>query len=171
MGFPTKINYTWGKGFPGGIASANPRRSAIPGPMGFVAGAGGVTVAAFGWVQADGVTVLNKPIASEAPTGFVLRDQTGLITPYLGESTMTLPSGFNVQLMTGGDYFAVSAATAATPEQAVYASTTDGTLQTGVAGTVPEGTVATGWIVTQGGAAGSTIIISGAVAPIAGSNE
>lgn len=170
MGFSTKINYTWGKGFPGGIASANPRRSAIPGPMGFVAGAAGVTVAAFGWVQADGVTVLNKPIASEAPTGFVLRDQTGLITTYLGESTMTLPSGFNVQLMTGGDYFA-AASTVATPGQAVYASLTDGTLQTGVAGTVPSGTVATGWIVTQGGAAGSTIIISGAVAPIAGSNE
>ncbi|MBS1103536.1 hypothetical protein JK202_11000 [Gluconobacter sp. Dm-62] len=170
MGFPTKINYTWAKGFPGGIASANPRRSAIPGPMGFIAGTAGVAVAAFGWVQADGVTVLNKPIASEAPTGFVLRDQTGLITAYLGESTMLLPSGFNVQLMTGGDYFAV-ASTAATPGQAVYASTTDGTLQTGAVGTVPEGTVATGFIVTQGGAAGSTIIISGAVAPIAGSNE
>ncbi len=171
MGFPTKINYTWGKGFPGGIASANPRRSAIPGPMGFVAGAGGVTVGAFGWVQADGVTVLNKPIASEAPTGFVLRDQTGLITPYLGESTMTLPDGFNVQLMTGGDYFAASASTAATPGQTVYASTTDGSLASGPPASAPDGHIATGWIVTQGGAAGSTIIISGAVAPIAGSNE
>ncbi|GEM17871.1 structural cement protein Gp24 [Gluconobacter oxydans] len=170
MGFPSKINYTWAKGFPGGIASSNPRRSAIPGPMGFIAGATGVTVAAFGWVQADGVTVLNKPIASEAPTGFVLRDQTALITAYLAESTMLLPSGFNVQLMTGGDYFA-AASTAATPGQAVYASTTDGTLQTAAAGTAPEGTLATGFIVTQGGEAGSTIIISGAVAPIAGSNE
>lgn len=171
MGFPTKINYNWAKGFPGGIASANPRRSAIPGPMGFIAGAAGVTVAAFGWVQADGVTVLNKPIAAEAPTGFVLRDQTGLITGYLAESTMLLPSGFNVQLMTGGDYFAY-ASTAATSGQAVYASTTDGTLATGAAGgTVPDGHVATGFIVTQGGAVGETIIISGAVAPIAGSNE
>ncbi|MFT8326706.1 hypothetical protein [Gluconobacter oxydans] len=170
MGFPSKINYTWAKGFPGGIASSNPRRSAIPGPMGFIASAAGVTVAAFGWVQADGVTVLNKPIVSEAPTGFVLRDQTALITAYLAESTMLLPSGFNVQLMTGGDYFA-AASTAATPGQAVYASTTDGTLQTAAAGTAPEGTLATGFIVTQGGEAGSTIIISGAVAPIAGSNE
>ncbi|GBR70988.1 structural cement protein Gp24 [Gluconobacter kanchanaburiensis] len=253
MGFPSKINYNWAKGFPGGIASANPRRSAIPGPMGFIAGADGVRVGAFAWVQADGVTVLNTPpstyytvasvavdaggtgyavgdtvtftggkatvetiatggvvsaltiqttspetanpagtgvatttngsgtgltvtttsteTASSAPTGFVLRDQTGLITTYLGESTMVLPSGFNVQLMTGGDYFAVSATAAATTGQAVYASTTDGTLQTGAAGTVPDGTVATGFVVTQGGAAGSTIIISGAVAPISGSNE
>lgn len=170
MGFPTKINYTWGKGFPGGIASANPRRSAIPGPMGFVAGAGGVTVGAFGWVQADGVTVLNKPVAGEAPTGFVLRDQTGLITPYLGESTMTLPSGFNVQLMTGGDYFAV-ASTVATVGQVVYASTTDGTIQTAPPANAPNGYISTGFVVTQGGAIGATIIISGAVAPISGSNE
>ncbi|MDL2169563.1 hypothetical protein [Asaia sp. HumB] len=116
------------------------------------------------------MTVLNKPVGSEAPTGFVLRDQQALITAYLAESTMLLPSGFNVQLMSGGDYFAV-ASTAATAGQAVYASTTDGSLQTGAAGTVPSGTVATGFVVTQGGAAGATIIISGAVAPISGSNE
>jgi len=170
MGFPTKINYNWAVGFPGGIASANPKRSAIPGPLGYRAGAAGVTVGAFAWVQADGVTVMNVPVASEAPTGFVLRDQTALITAYLAESTMLLPSGFNVQLMTGGDYFAV-ASTVATPGQAVYASSTDGTLATGAAGTVPEGHVATGFIVTQGGAVGDTIIISGAVAPISGSNE
>lgn len=170
MGFPTKINYNWAAGFPGGIASANPRRSAIPGSLGFRAGTGGVSVGAFGWVQADGVTVLNKPVGTEAPTGFVLRDQTGLITEYLGESTMTLLDGWNVQLMTGGDYFAV-ATTAATAGQAVYASTTDGTLTTGAAGTVPDGTVATGFVVTQGGAIGATIIISGAIAPISGSNE
>ncbi|MFT8720018.1 hypothetical protein [Acetobacter sp.] len=170
MGFPKKINYSWTMGFLGAIASANPRRSAIPGPLGFRAGAAGVTVGAFGWVQADGVTVLNKPVGSEAPTGFVLRDQTGLITEYLGESTMTLIDGWNVQLMTGGDYFAVSS-TAATPGQAVYASTTDGSIATGAAGTTPSGHVATGFVVTQGGAAGAIIIISGAVAPISGSNE
>lgn len=170
MGFPNKINYNWAVGFPGGIASANPRRSAIPGSLGFRAGSAGVTVGAFGWVQADGVTVLNKPVGSEAPTGFVLRDQQALITAYLAESTLLLPSGFNVQLMSGGDYFAV-ASTAATADQAVYASTTDGSLQTGAAGTVPSGSVATGFVVTQGGAAGATIIISGAVAPISGSNE
>lgn len=170
MGFPNKINYNWPVGFPGGIASANPRRSAIPGSLGFRAGAGGVAVGAFGWVQSDGVTVLNKPVASEAPTGLVLRDQTALITAYLAESTMVLPVGFNVQLMTGGDYFAV-ATTAATVGQAVYASTTDGALTTGAVGTVPDGTVATGFIVTQGGAVGATIIISGALAPLSGSNE
>lgn len=170
MGFPKTINYNWAAGFPGGIASANPRRSAIPGDLGFRSGAGGVTVGAFGWVQADGVTVLNKPVGTEAPTGFVLRDQTALITAYLAESTMLLPSGFNVQLMTGGDYFA-TATTEATPGQAVYASSTDGTIATGAVGKVPVGHVATGFVVTQGGAVGATIIISGAVAPIAGSNE
>lgn len=170
MGFPNTIQYSWPQGYPGGIASQNPRRTAISTQNGFRAGVGGVSVGTFGWVQSDGVTVLNKPVGSEAPTGFVLRDQTALITAYLAESTMTLPVGFNVQLMTGGDYFAI-ASTAATNGQAVYASTTDGTLQTAAAGSAPSGTVATGFTVIQGGAAGSLIVIAGAIAPIAGGNE
>lgn len=170
MGFPNKINYNWTNGFPGGIASANPRRSAIPGDLGFRAGAAGVAVGVFAWVQADGATVLNAPQKGEAPTGLVLRDQTALITAYLAESTMTLPSGFNVQLMTGGDYFAQSSTTA-TPGQAVFASTSNGSISTGAPGSAPSGTVATGFVVTRGGAVGTSIIISGAVAPIAGSNE
>lgn len=169
MPFPNTVNYNWPVGYPGSFASNNPRRSAIPGPLGYRAGASGVTIGAFGWVQADGVTVLNAAVGTEAPTGFVLRDQTALITGYLAESTMTLNVGFNVELMTGGDYFAVSA-TAATPGQAVYASLTTGAIKTGT-GAAPTGYVATGFVVTQGGAVGSVIIISGAVAPISGSNE
>lgn len=162
MGFPNHINYTWAKGFPGGIASANPTRTALAGTLGHRAGAAGVTVGTFAWVQADGVTVLNKPQGSEAPTGFVIRDQVGLI---LQESTMLLNPGFMVTLKTGGDFFALASADA-TIGQEVYASTTDGTIQTGAPGTAPAGTVATGFVVTQGGGAGSVIIISGAVSPI-----
>lgn len=170
MPFQNKVNYNWSIGFPGAIASANGHRSAIGPQLSYVAGAGGCTIGAFGWVQSDGQTVLNKPQETEAPTGFVLRDQSALITGYLAESTMLMPPGFPTTLVTGGDYFAIST-TAATAGQAVYASTTDGSIRTGAAGTAPEGTITTGWVVTLGGAAGNVIIISGAMAPIAGSNE
>lgn len=159
MSFQTQVGYSWPAGNVGEFATINPRRMAVEPEMGFRAGAGGLTIGHFGWEQADGVTVLNKPVATEAPTGFVHRAQQGLATSYLQEATMTIPAGFMVTLSTHADIFAV-ATTAATKGQTVYASTTDGSIQTGAAGTVPSGTVATPFTVTVGGAAGNTIIIS-----------
>ena len=158
MPFPNSVHYNWPAGFPGAWASDNPRRHVVPGPNGFRAGAGGVTVAAFAWVQADGVSVLNT--GTGAPGGLVCRAQQGVLTQYVQDAGMTVPEGFGVALAAGGDVF-VLASTAASTGQAVYAATTDGTLQTGVAGTPPVGTVQTGWVVARGGAAGLPIIITG----------
>lgn len=164
MPFPNTVNYTWAAGFPGRWSSENPRRLAVPGPNGFRTAAAGLTIARFAWVQADGTTVLNRPVTDDniiPPTGFVVACQQGLVTQYLEEHTMLIPGGFMVNLATGGDVFAQSN-TYATVGQAVYASTTDGTIQTGNS-TPPAGTVATGWKVSQGNAAGSPIIITGPV--------
>lgn len=159
MTFQTQVGYSWPAGNVGEFATINPRRMAVEPEMGFRAGTGGLTIGHFGWVQADGVTVLNKPQGTEAPTGFVHRAQQGLAMNYLQEATMAIPQGFMVTLSTHADLF-VTATTAATAGQTVYASTTDGSIQTGAAGTVPEGTVATSFTVTMGGAAGNIIIIS-----------
>ncbi|GBQ07299.1 structural cement protein Gp24 [Saccharibacter floricola] len=168
MSFPTRINYGPPLGYPGDQASANPTRTAIPGELGHRAGDGGVTVGAFAWVQDDGVTVLNKPPASTPnapPTGFAIRDQSNVnLGNVLSQSTMIVPPNFMVTLHTGGDYFAVSS-TPATPGQAVYASLTDGTIQTGSPGAAPSGTSATGWIVTRGADAGAVMIMSATVGP------
>ncbi|MFT8783576.1 MULTISPECIES: hypothetical protein [Acetobacter] len=170
MPFPNTVHYGWPAGFPGAWASQNPQRMVVPGQNGFCAGAGGVAVAAFAWVQADGTTVLNTPDAASpkaAPTGFVVRAQQGQATQYLQQNTMTIAQGFMVGLAQGGDVFAL-ASTDATVGQAVYASTINGTLQCAAGGSAPTGTVDTGWSVAQGGAAGLPIIITG---PLAGARS
>ena len=161
MSFQTTVNYTWVQGFPGGLASANPRRSVIAPEGGFRAGHTGITIAAFAWVNQDGLTVSNT--GSGKPAGFVHRDQQGLTTQYLQASTMAVPAGFGITLSGGGDYWSISG-TPANRGDSVYASEADGTIQTAAAGTAPQGTVDTGWIVSDGGAAGAPIVITGPVA-------
>lgn len=165
MSFPNSVNYGWPAGFPGAWATDNPRRFKVAGPDGFRAGAGGVTVAAFGWVQADGASVLNT--GTGTPGGFVCRTQQGVLTQYLQEASMTVPEGFMLALAEGGDVFALST-TQATSGQAVYAALATGAISTGSAGAAPTGTVETGWVVARGGAAGSPIILSG---PLAATNS
>ncbi|MCH4025013.1 MAG: hypothetical protein LKH76_08560 [Acetobacter fabarum] len=170
MPFPNTVHYGWPAGFPGAWASQNPQRMVVPGVNGFCAGAGGVAVAAFAWVQADGTTVLNKPDPANpkaTPTGFVVRAQQGQATQYMQQNTMTIAQGFMVGLAEGGDVFA-QATTASATGQAVYASLSDGTLQCAAAGAAPTGTVDTGWSVAQGAAAGLPFIITG---PIAGARS
>ena len=158
MGFQTSVNYTWPQGYPGAIASANPRRSVISPETGFRAGPSGLTIAAFAWVNQDGLTVSNT--GTGKPAGFVHRDQQGLTTQYLQSATMTIPSGFGITLSAGGDYWALSGTTANRGDS-VYASTTDGSVQTAPAGNAPQGTADTGWTVARGGDTGTPIIISG----------
>ncbi|MXV35748.1 MULTISPECIES: hypothetical protein [unclassified Saccharibacter] len=158
--FQRTVNYTWPQGYAGAIASANPRRSVISPEAGFRVGSSGLVIAAFAWVNQDGMTVSNT--GSGKPTGFVHRDQQGLTTQYLQGATMSIPAGFAVTLSSGGDYWALSQ-TDATVGQSVYASTKDGTLQTAAPGSAPQNTVDTGWIVTQGAPAGTEIIITGPI--------
>jgi len=40
--------------------------------------------------------------------GFVHREQQGLNTTFLSDAGMTIPQGFIVTLMTGGDYWVVN---------------------------------------------------------------
>ncbi len=189
MPFPNRVNYNWPAGFPGRLASSNPMRSVVPGSNGFCAGYGGLTIAAFAWIgggsgAAATATVVNGVITeitvtaggsgytsvptvtitetaeSTSPSGFVYADQQGLTTRYLQESTMVIPQGFMAGLAEGGDFFAISA-TDAVRGNAVYASTTTGAISTAAAGSPPSGTVATGWVVSQGAAAGAPIIITG----------
>lgn len=167
MSFPNRVNLDWPIGFPGEWASENPRRIVISGPNGYRAAKESLTIAAFAWVQDDGVTVANHPPSSDPTkpsTGFVYRAQQGLMTHYLEESTLTIPSGFMVTLAEGGDVFALSANNA-TRGDAVYASISDGSIQTAPNGKQPENTVPTGWIVSLGGNAGTPIIITGPLTP------
>lgn len=162
--FQQTVSYTWPQGFPGAPASANPIRTSIAPEGGFVAGNNGLTIAHFAWRNDDGITLSNS--GTTAPAGFLYRTQQGVMTQYLQSATMTLPAGFAASLAEGGDFWAL-ATTASNAGQAVYANTTDGSLQTASPSNTPQGTVPTGWVVSRGGAAGELIIISGPMHPVA----
>lgn len=78
MSFQNQVNIQPALAVPGDFASLNPTATFPAGEGALVAAAGGCTVAAFGWVQADGVSVANAPPSGSttAPDGFVHRDLT-----------------------------------------------------------------------------------------------
>ena len=127
MGFQTQVNLTPAPAVAGDFASANPRTVALAGPGGLVAGAAGVTVGKFAWIDDDGVTVQSFGTATKAPSGFVHREQQALIQTYLAESGMNIPKGFPVVLHNGGDFWAkLVGSNAATIGAAIYAEYSTG---------------------------------------------
>lgn len=147
MPFQTVVNVQQAPGVAGDFASSNPRASTIAVEGGFVAGAAGVTVGRFAWVQADGRTVLNS--GSGVPDGFVHREQQALISTYLAEASNLIPQGFGVTLMRTGDYFMTANVNGATRGQKIFASLTDGTTRAGNAGATIAGYVETSFFVDR----------------------
>jgi hypothetical protein len=158
MGFQVSVTLQQAPAVAGDFASANPRAS-YPSPEGgFVAGAAGVTVGRFCWIQADGVTVLNT--GTGAPNGFVHREQQALITTYLAESGNVIPQGFPVTVMRTGDYFATSTVAASVLGNKAFAKLADGTMQPGAAGATISGFVETPFVITQACAIGELAVIT-----------
>lgn len=127
MGFQKQVNIFPSPAVAGDFASSNPRATVLAGPGGLVAGALGVTVGKFAWVDDDGLTVLNHGTATRAPNGFVHREQQALIQIYLDESAMNIPQGFPVTLHNEGDFWAKLAGdNAAVIGSAIYADYSNG---------------------------------------------
>lgn len=141
-GFQKQVNLTPAPAVAGDFASSNPRATVLAGPSGLVAGAGGVTVGRFAWVDDDGLTVLSHGTATRAPNGFVHREQQALIQTYLAESGMNIPVGFPVTLHNAGDFFAkLGGSNAAVIGSAIYADYATGEVTAVAAST---GAAATG---------------------------
>lgn len=153
-GFQSTVNLQQAPAIAGDFASSNPRASVIEPEGGFIVASGGLVTGTFGWVQSDGITVLNSD-ASAKPSGFVCRLQgKALITNYLAESGNTIPVGFAVTLMRTGDYFFTANTNAAVKGQKVFAKLTDGTTRTGAAGATISGYVETDFVVSMACASG-----------------
>lgn len=150
MSFQTVVNVTPAPAVAGDFASANPNASVVAGPGALVAGSGGCNVGVFGWADANGL-VTNA--GSGAPTGFVHRDNNALITTWLAESSMNIPEGQPVTLMSAGDFWAKTG-TVATVGQKVFATYGTGAITTGAAGSSPAGASFTGAI------SGTTLTVS-----------
>lgn len=165
MGFQTSVQMQQASAVEGDFASANPRNSFVSGEGNLVAGAAGVTIGRFAWVVAPGIASNDGIIR---PAGFAARSgQMGaaLITTYLAETSMVIPKGFEVTLHTSGDFYAKNTVATAALASKVFASTTNGTIQTGAAGATIAGFIETdfwcsGYPVGGTGAVGELIIIS-----------
>jgi hypothetical protein len=110
LGFQTQVGVVPAPAVEGDFASTNPRFTVDAGPGALVAGASGVRVGWFAWASSqvldpDGSPAIANNFGSGPVTGFVGRAQQGLITTYLADASMTIPTGFMVTLFSGGDFW------------------------------------------------------------------
>jgi hypothetical protein len=132
MNFQTFVGTQPSPAVAGDFASANPRYSVDAGPGGLVSGPNGLFAGRFAWWSASQIDANDTPaiannFGSGPVTGFVHREQQGLITQFLSEGSMFIPQGFNVTLMSGGDFWVINdGATEALVGQKCYANYADG---------------------------------------------
>jgi hypothetical protein len=148
-GFQTRVTVQPAIGVEGDFASANPRFSVIAGAGAFVCGDFGVRVARFAWAadqhedDVGGPAVVNN-FGSGPVTGFVHREQQGMLTQYLQESSMLVPAGQPITLMNGGDFVVKNAGSnQALIGMKAYANFQDGSVRFGPAGAPDSGGTST----------------------------
>lgn len=154
MPFQNVVNVVPAPAVEGDFASANPRWAVLAGPGALVAGAGGLTVGRFAWLDPSGRAVNTGfgPVV-----GFVHRDQVALITNYLGEASMVVPAGFEVTLFSAGDFWARNnGTTPALVGMKAFADYTDGHVSFAASGSPPSATV-------TGSIAASTASVTGSI--------
>lgn len=167
MPFQSTVNAQLPYAVEGDFASANPWASLVAGPGQLAASAAGVTIGKLAWARVDTGAVSNAHPGVPARLGFVGRHQPALITAWLGEASMLIPSGMPVTLYDFGDFWG-RFSVAPTVGQTVYGSYADGSLSSGTAvttGTVTGSIASTVLTVTV---AGSNILAAGQ--PISGAS-
>ena len=162
MSFQTAVNIFLPVAVAGDFASTNPRANVLASSTGagLVAGSSGVTVGAFAWVDSDGLTVSNT--GSNAPHGFVHRDQNTTITVFLAEASQVIKAGFNMALCDAGDFWVNNgnSSAASVIGQKAFANNTTGLVQFAAANASVAGCTETKWYAKTAAAAGSLVKIS-----------
>lgn len=139
--FQSQVLYNPAPGVAGDFASTNPRATVLAGPGGLICGAAGVIVGRFAWatdqfVDADGAPAVVNNFGSGPVSGFVHREQQGLIEVYLQGASMLVPAGFPITLFSEGDFWVVNdGASTALPGMKVYANYADGKATAAATGT------------------------------------
>lgn len=160
MSFQQQVNMHQAPAVEGDFASVNPYASVIALDAAVVAADEGVTVGRFAWVVGNEASNAASNAGTTAPTGFVSRrGNHAVITQWLGRYSMIVPKGVNVTLHVQGEFFAKTSA-AATIGQKIFASTTDGSVTTGTAGTNVPGFVETNYYAATAANAGELVAIS-----------
>lgn len=148
-GFPSQVNVVQAPGVAGDFASTNPRQTVDAGQGQYVAGVNGCAVGLFAWPDASNVNALNN-YGVGLPTGFVHREQQGLITSFLDYATMAVPQGLPVTIFSAGDFWVQNDGTVtATPGMKAYALNGTGQVTFNVTGTPPAAATSTASTVAQ----------------------
>lgn len=165
-GFPQQVQTYMALAVAGDFASANPRFTVDAGGDAQVSGTN-LFVGRFCWADATN-RVLNSN-GYGAVTGFLGRNQQGVITTFLAESTMQILSGLPVVPYSGGDFWAVNeGALITTVGMKAYANYATGKVAFAATGAPPTGGTATGSVAagpsvsTTGSIAGTTLTVTAA---------
>jgi hypothetical protein len=171
-GWQTSVGTLPTPGIPGDFSDFNPRSTLDAGPGGLVAGSAGVTVGYFGWTSYQGIDPDNAPTVvncfsnqGAAPSGFIAREQQGLITTYLADASMVVPKGFGVTLFTSGGFWVKNdGTTAALVGMKAYADLATGKVSfapTGSPGSASvTGSIAAGTGSLTGSVAGNVLTVT-----------
>lgn len=165
--FQGQVNVNPAPAVAGDFASANPRASVLAGAGALVAGVAGVVVGTFAWVDpVTGYLVNNFGVG--APSGFVHREQQGLITTWLQSASQVVPAGLPITLHSAGDFWVTNAGSGAvTIGMKAYANSATGAITFAATGTPPTGASVTGSIAVNHGST-STIAVNTMTGSIAG---
>jgi hypothetical protein len=161
-GFQTVVNTQPAPAVEGDFCNTNPRFSVDAGPGGLVAGDHGVVVGRFAWLSMEEVDANDAPaivnnFGAGPPAGFVHREQQGLITGYLQESSMLVPAGFQMSLMARAGLWARNMGnTQALPNMKAFANFADGSVSFAPAGSAESASVA-------GSIAAGTAAVTGSI--------
>lgn len=150
MGFQTQIGAQPVIGVAGDFASSNPRFTVLAGAGALVAGLS-LFVGRFAWTTSpldpEGSPSVANSTGGGPVTGFLHREQQGLITQFLSTASMQVPVGFGITLCAGGDFLVVNdGAAAAQIGMKAYANYADGKVTFAATGTTAAGAAATGSI-------------------------
>jgi hypothetical protein len=186
--FQSAVNVSQAPGVEGDFCDKNPRYSFDAGPGGLVAGPDGAIVGRFAWAEApvdgDGAPSRVSTTGFGPVSGFVHREQQGLIVDYLASSGLKVQAGFGMTLMIGAGLWALNTGNnAAVPGMKAYANFADGKVTFNATGTPTAGgtstasTIAAGTFSVTGSIANDvlnvTVVGSGVVRPgstISGTN-
>jgi len=153
MGFQKQVNLYVAPGVAGDPATPD---QSIYQPMNFTAEAD-CEVGCFVFAGTDAETQC-KP-GGVALLGLARRNLSYFNYDVKSGASMKIPAGATVTVALRGDYW-VKTLTAASVGQAVFASSTDGSIKTGASGADIDGYVETTWRVKTAGAANDLIVIS-----------
>lgn len=175
-GFQTSVATQPAPAVAGDFASVNPWASVDAGPGGLVAGPDGVTIGRFAWasyeqIDGDNAPALVNNTGTGAPTGFVQRNQQGLITRYLDDASMVIPEGFQMTLHSAGDFWAVNdGLVAAAYNGTVYAQQSTGKILADLTTASVTGSIAAGAASVTGSITGNvlTVTVAGSAALVVG---